>query len=454
MRWLLEQGTSCTILVPRTFVLKTHELVRMFTTRNEWKVFLILALACFLPQPAQAHVSAQDAGQPRTLQHTVEPGDTWTALAIRYGVPAAAIKETNPHPNPARNPVIGDTVSIPSVVQEQVFGTLHRYNGGGLLGMAVRANDSPWQLAVANHIAHPFQPLLGRAIFVPDGNAPPKDLPMGFRSLELSAVPAQPGWPLAFRALSDNEADVSAHLGSARFDSFMRPPNVIGVGGTGAFFTPGAPELTIITEGGQLWSQPWRIIAGSWNFDQITLTGEAAAIDQAAIAAERERMFQIWSQVTPEPLWQSAFQLPIHDFLAISSTYGARRSYNGGPYSSYHEGVDFSAYQGTPVYAAGDGVVVLAEMLYVRGGAVVIDHGFGIYSGTYHMSAVLVQPGQKVSTGDQVGEVGSEGLSSGNHLHWDLLVAETWVDAAAWHEQNLACWILEGWGSACQEDTS
>ena len=101
------------------------------------------------------------------------------------------------------------------------------------------------------------------------------------------------------------------------------------------------------------------------------------------------------------------------------------------------------------MFAPAGGTVVLAENLYVRGGAVIIDHGLGIYSGYYHLSKVISTPGQMVGAGTILGEVGTTGLSSGNHLHWDLLVAGNWVDAAAWREQNLACWILEGWGSTC-----
>jgi murein DD-endopeptidase MepM/ murein hydrolase activator NlpD len=158
--------------------------------------------------------------------------------------------------------------------------------------------------------------------------------------------------------------------------------------------------------------------------------------------------------VSPEPLWQDAFQEPVNDYLEISSTFGARRSTNGGPYNRYHEGVDFSAYGGTPVLAPAGGVVVVAEPLYVRGGAVIIDHGLGVYSGYYHLSEVLVEAGTAVSPGDPIGAVGTTGLSTGNHLHWDLLIGTTWVDAAAWLEQDMACWILDGWGQPCADSNS
>jgi murein DD-endopeptidase MepM/ murein hydrolase activator NlpD len=80
---------------------------------------------------------------------------------------------------------------------------------------------------------------------------------------------------------------------------------------------------------------------------------------------------------------------------------------------------------------------------------VIIDHGLGIFSGFYHMSAVHAQPGQVVAAGDLLGEVGTTGLSSGNHLHWDMLVAETWIDAAAWRQEGMGCWLLAGWGTPC-----
>lgn len=419
----------------------------MFTTRKPVSILLLCCLVWFAPRSGSAYAGAS-ASQ---TQHVVLPGDTWTALAIRYSVSRETLQRANQHPNPARNPVIGDSINLPATTLEQRFGSLHRRNDGGLLSLSVRSDLSPWQLAAQNGMVHPFRPLHRGAIFVPGGDSPPRELPAGFHSLELSAVPAQPGWPLAFRAKGEGISSVAAQLGTARFDTFINLPNIVGVGGTGAFFSPGAPELSIVSNETWIWSQPWRVNPGTWDFDEVTLTGDAAAIDQAAIAAERERMFQIWSQVTPQPLWRSSFRLPIDDYLQISSTYGARRSYNGGPYSSYHEGVDFSAYGGTPVYASGDGVVVLAETLYVRGGAVIIDHGFGMFSGYYHMSAVHAQVGQAITAGELLGEVGSEGLSSGNHLHWDFLVAETWVNAAAWQAQNLACWILEGWGTPCGE---
>ena len=154
---------------------------------------------------------------------------------------------------------------------------------------------------------------------------------------------------------------------------------------------------------------------------------------------------EIWNQTSTPPQWIGSFQEPIANYLNYSSFYGARRSYNGGPYSTYHEGLDFSAYGGSDVLAPARGTVVVAEFLYVRGGAVIIDHGLGIYTGLYHLSGILVDVGQVVEQGNVVGKVGSTGFSTGNHLHWDLLVSGEWVDPMAWRERDTAAWILAGW---------
>ena len=63
----------------------------------------------------------------------------------------------------------------------------------------------------------------------------------------------------------------------------------------------------------------------------------------------------------------------------------------------------------------------------------------------------VMEAGTAVSPGYPLGAVGTTGLSTGNHLHWDLLVGTTWVDAAAWLEQDMGCWILTGLGQGCDE---
>ena len=75
-----------------------------------------------------------------------------------------------------------------------------------------------------------------------------------------------------------------------------------------------------------------------------------------------------------------------------------------------------------PIRATNDGVVILAENLPLAGGAVVIDHGAGVTSRYYHQSLILTQVGARVQRGDIIGEVGSTGISTGPHLHWEMRI--------------------------------
>ena len=78
--------------------------------------------------------------------------------------------------------------------------------------------------------------------------------------------------------------------------------------------------------------------------------------------------------------------------------------------------------------APADGVVALAEPLHIRGNAVILDHGRGIFTGYWHLSEFRVKPGQIVKRGDILGLVGNTGLSTGAHLHWEMRIDGVAVD--------------------------
>src|SRR5437763_2693887 len=97
-----------------------------------------------------------------------------------------------------------------------------------------------------------------------------------------------------------------------------------------------------------------------------------------------------------------------------------------------HAGVDIGASSGTPIKAAGDGVVVMAGWNGGYGNFTLIDHGGGLATGYGHQSSIGVRVGQHVSTGEVIGNVGSTGASTGPHLHWEVRVNGTPVDPMGW----------------------
>ena len=97
----------------------------------------------------------------------------------------------------------------------------------------------------------------------------------------------------------------------------------------------------------------------------------------------------------------------------VTSCFGMR-------WGRMHEGVDLAAPDGTPIVAAGAGVVVRAGVAEGYGNAVLIDHGNGFLTHYGHLSAITVTVGQHVAAGQQIGNEGSTGHSTGPHLHFEV----------------------------------
>lgn len=103
----------------------------------------------------------------------------------------------------------------------------------------------------------------------------------------------------------------------------------------------------------------------------------------------------------------------------ITSNFGARRHPVLG-YTRMHAGVDFGAPHGAPIYAVGDAKVIYSGWHGGHGNYVKLDHGGGFATAYAHMSRVAVPSGARVHAGQVIGYVGSTGLSTGPHLHYEL----------------------------------
>ncbi len=146
--------------------------------------------------------------------------------------------------------------------------------------------------------------------------------------------------------------------------------------------------------------------------------------------AEDRYLRDVLQTFTPDIKWQGTFALPADGYR--TSPFGARRSYQGGPPTGYHGGIDMAAAEGTAVYAPADGVVVFAEPVYVRGNMVIVDHGAGVHTLYFHLSQIDVQVGQTVNSGEVLGLMGTTGLSTGSHLHWEVRIGDMFVDPDEW----------------------
>ena len=93
-----------------------------------------------------------------------------------------------------------------------------------------------------------------------------------------------------------------------------------------------------------------------------------------------------------------------------------------------HTGVDLASPRGTPIYAAGDGIVEKAGWSSGYGNYTLLRHVNGYETGYGHQSKIIVKPGDKVRQGQLIGYVGSTGNSTGNHLHFEIKINGNFVD--------------------------
>jgi murein DD-endopeptidase MepM/ murein hydrolase activator NlpD len=171
------------------------------------------------------------------------------------------------------------------------------------------------------------------------------------------------------------------------------------------------------------------VLATEWTVESLNFDPEKSDIidDPRVQTNEVELLQQVYSQQTPEKLWDGGWQMPVDG--PITAHMGEQRSTNGGPVEGHHSGTDIGVDAGTPIHATNNGKVVLARQMTVRGNMVILDHGGGLFSGYAHMSSFAVAEGQVVHKGDVIGYVGNTGLSTGAHLHWEIAEGGIFLDA-------------------------
>jgi len=143
-------------------------------------------------------------------------------------------------------------------------------------------------------------------------------------------------------------------------------------------------------------------------------------IERQAMLAAKQR--QKSGDTTPLPKselpeWRGSFRMPVNG--RIVSGFGSRFH----PIlhrRKMHTGVDIAASSGTPIHAAGSGVVILSAYYRGYGNAVIIDHGNNVTTLYGHCSALLVSEGQSVKVGQVIARVGATGMATGPHLHWEV----------------------------------
>lgn len=356
-------------------------------------------------QPPAGEVPSETTGEETTAPETApaaelpiadmvtvraRPGDTVGRVALRYGQPIEQfIAINNVDPNTRVFP--GQPFQIPRA----------SFAGEPLRFGAIRTVNVPAQI------------IQGRTGAVTIETTAPRDISGTWNGLPITFIPE----PTA----------------SNRYLAYLPAPALIEPNSYWLTITYTASNGTALT---QSWPVP--IVAGNYELQALDLPPDRLALmTQDNVAPELEKVTAVWSQRTPTLYWTEVFSRPIAPEYPTTSPYGTRRTYYTGGPVSYHEGQDFGVPEGVPVLAPAAGVVALAETLNVRGTAVILDHGGGLFTGYWHLSELRVAAGQSVQPGDVIGISGNTGLSTGAHLHWEMRIYGVAVDPMQFIDQPL-----------------
>jgi len=367
-------------------------------------------------------------------------------------------EDTTPIPTPSESPnnteetpeeSTNDAGIIPTPVATQPFvvsddpsaSIVHTVQAGEtLFRIGVQYNLTVTDLAQANNLLDPTQIYAGQQLIIPGVEPPPLALdlpdivaefrinPLIFVEGRTGRVEIQTSEPVTISAqfldqelpiISQN--DNTLHNMLIGIPIFTEPgiyPMILNMIGTDGTNTPITANIQII-EGGYG--------RQTINIENEELLSEVVEDEEIGLIVRSTTRFN------PVKSWTNSLSLPAA--ATMNGVFGTIRSYNGSPFNRFHRGVDFAGAPGTPVLAAADGTVVIADALNIRGNTIVIDHGWGVYTLYAHQNTMLVNPGDTVTSGQSIGTIGSTGRITGPHLHWEVWLNGVSVDPLQWVQE-------------------
>jgi len=375
--------------------------------------------------------------------HSMQAGETLDSLAVRLGLKRSTLVQLNGIVNPELLFINESAVTLDTIDAAPAVPTSTTYAltpGTGLLSFAAEHNLNPWTLAAASRLDSPALAVPGADVLVPGGDHPTQALPYPLLDVELRPFPVIQGHTVVVQVDTASPMTVTGVLSDSvlNFETDpITPTRQYALQGIYRLLDPDLYPLTLTATDAKgdsvTLAQRLPVHAGQYATDD-PLTVDPATIDPAVTVPEQDMIFKLVAPATPERLWTGVFLLP--SVGPTRSLFGSLRSYNGGPYNQFHGGVDFGGGEDRPITAPAPGVVVYTGKLIVRGNATVINHGWGVYTGYWHQSQILVKPGDQVSPGQIIGYQGATGRVTGPHLHWEVIVGDVQVDPLTWTKQT------------------
>jgi len=375
----------------------------------------------------------------------VNYGDTLQSLSRRYQISEETFVQLNRLTSPAELSA-GSFIIVPienelNILYQQI--TLSPVQT--LLELAVQYKENPWNWLFENRLWRSWAVIPGssihtRILTAGNGESLLSGLPAPIKQVEIIPFPPVQGRTMVIKVRVSQDIAISGSLNEWKLNFFPQKDGTVALQGIHTLTEAGAYPLVLsgqLNDGTKFtYSQPILVNSTEYIYDPV-LVVDPDTVDPVVTEPEAKLWGSLGKTVTPEKMWDGLFASPVPTELSEcwTSFFGNRRSYNGSAYDYFHSGLDFCGRVGTELYAPAVGKVVFTDSLIVRGGVVVIDHGWGVYSAYDHLSEIQVQPGDIVQPGQTIGLGGETGRTTGPHLHWEVWVGGVQVDPVDWLEQ-------------------
>ncbi|MCE1255775.1 MAG: peptidoglycan DD-metalloendopeptidase family protein [Anaerolineae bacterium] len=259
-------------------------------------------------------------------------------------------------------------------------------------------------------------------------------------SISITPLPLVQGTTVIIHVTASRPVTITGNLSGHQLNFFPeKENNFYALEGIHALAETGLKTIEINVSGldNQVNHIKQGILLEAGSFIQEAVNGVDPNTIDPAVTKQEEDLLNNIANTSSTRLWSVPFRYPVDD-PCLGSTFGNRRTYNDGTYNYYHTGVDFSVCANNlNIYAPAPGIVIYTGLLPTKGNYTIIDHGWGVYSCYAHQSEFKVKPGDKVDTGQVIGQIGNTGRTLGPHLHWEIWVNHIPVNPLAWVERTI-----------------
>jgi murein DD-endopeptidase MepM/ murein hydrolase activator NlpD len=369
-------------------------------------------------------------------------GDSLRSLSRRTQVADEQLIKLNRLVSPTEL-YVGISMIVPVLDgQAQFTARTSAVAGESLLELSIKQGSDPWTLASINELNGTWDALPGDVLYSPSSNGGGAGgLPAAFVNASISPLPLVQGGTEVVRVQVRDGYSVSGSLVDRPLQFFSSNGKQVALQGVHALQETGVYPLRLeaVRADGTRQSFEQMVVVASGNYLSENLYVEPATIDPAVTEPENAQIISLTMPVNTTRHWNGIFTSPAVYPDDFTSFFGTRRTYHGLntglTVEGFHTGLDFGGGEGLQIFAPAPGQVVFADPLMVRGNATIIDHGWGVYSGFWHQSAMYVSVGEFVEQGQVIGLVGGTGRVTGPHLHWEVWVNGVQVDPLDWLDQ-------------------